>query len=136
MSNQLRWVPVHSIARLRMDDGARSSDSALIRAADCKMFLVVTLAMSRAAEGQRRGQRHGRVALKRGLLITPRPHWPPLLGGLSMEIAGEFNFAWLSPSPSLMTCQCCTCITFQHGLMAGGHFNKVVRYRFNSVWCI
>ncbi len=49
-----------------------------------------------------------------------------------MEIAGEFNFAWLSPSPSLMTCQCCTCIAFQHGLMAGGHFNKAVRYRFQQ----
>lgn len=38
-------------------------------------------------EGQRRGRLHGRT-LKKGLLVTPRPHWPPLSGGLSMEVTG------------------------------------------------
>mmetsp|Transcript_7991 Transcript_7991/g.23577 ORF Transcript_7991/g.23577 Transcript_7991/m.23577 type:complete len:721 (-) Transcript_7991:247-2409(-) len=36
------------------------------------------------ARGGMRGR--GRVPLKRGILVTPKPHWPPFSGGLSMEV--------------------------------------------------
>lgn len=42
-----------------------------------------------AAEGARGrprwgGRGRGRLPLKRGILVTPKPHWPPFGGGLSM----------------------------------------------------
>ena len=42
-----------------------------------------------AARGQLPQQlRQHRRPLKRGLLVSPKPHWPRIDGGLGMEVAG------------------------------------------------
>ncbi len=41
-----------------------------------------------AARGQLPQQQQHRRPLKRGLLVSPKPHWPRFDGGLGMELAG------------------------------------------------
>lgn len=65
------------------------------------------------AEGQRRRRLHGRT-LKRGVLVNPRPHWPPLMGGLSMEVTGAGKSQSLpmcvySCSAQIEGCHCTAC---------------------------